>query len=192
MHQTSFSDATNDEKDLLEEKASLKKNLYSTVTETQAKRSEQVVQSPDGKSKILLHSFSIKNSSAQFNKDSQKIRFTGTADFDSFRDLGKYDFDLRGQISKGHAVLYPLKSPSDDKPKVFAIVVCNHFDSHDRPTCDSFFIDVYLKFSKFNDELFDEQVADCASGDNCLTLKENLPKPVVTPPTRNRICGRRE
>lgn len=156
------------------------KSLQPTTKETPAiRQGDQVIASPDGMKKLLLHSFTIENSAVSFDTDSSKIKFSGTANFFGFRNLDKYNFDLKGKIRSGKAILYPSSTIEPDKPRVFAVVFCNHLDSPSdetsrskiHSTCDSFFIDVYLKFSQYENELFDEQVKDCGPKNSCLNYK---------------------
>ena len=145
-----------------------------------SKKEVKIIKNEDGSRTLLLHSFCIKSASANYDQASQKIRFKGVADFDGFRNLKSFSFDVSGAISKGRGILKaPVASEEDLKqPKFMAAAFCNEQgslepSSEQKLKCGSFFIDLYVMVPGFENELFDEQVEDCGQSDQCLSVQEN-------------------
>ena len=147
----------------------------------------------DGSKTLLLHSFCIKNASANYDQTKQTISFKGTADFEGYRNLKSYTFDVSGPILKGRGLLKPTDNKGSEKTedksvapkdaKFIAAVFCNDAnfssgtdtDKAVKDSCGSFFIDLYVKVPGYETELFDEQVEDCAKSDQCLQDSSSTP-----------------
>jgi murein endopeptidase len=160
------------------------------------RRGEVAIKSTDGQYTVLKHSFAIsKDSAADFDPQEKSIHFRGSANFDGFKGYSSYKFDLQGSVVKRHGVLFPVEKVADGEPKIMAIVVCTalHFaesedpnqDVSTPPTCDSFFIDLYIRFDNHREFIFNRQVEECGVADNCLTIFGDSSGTVseVKPPT---------
>ncbi len=170
------------------------KSVHSTFQSScDAKKEIKYVKNEDGSKTLLLHSFCIKDASAKFDQAEQKIRFKGLADFDGFRNLKAYSFDVSGSISKGRGILKSLVEKATEAngeskdPKCVAAAFCNDMGFQDvganiekQFSCNSFFIDLYVMVPGYESELFDEQVEGCGQTDKCLSLQ--APSPMVKTP----------
>ncbi len=157
------------------------KQVHSTFENVcNAKREIKTVQNEDGSKTLLLHSFCIKNAFVDYDEAKQTMRFKGTADFEGYRNLKSYDFDVTGPLAKGRGNLRIADDQTPDKtadkpaskdPEFVAAAFCNQMSEADgKNTCGSFFIDLYVKVQGFDAELFDEQVTDCGKADQCLSV----------------------
>ncbi len=145
-----------------------------------AKKGVKIIKNEDGSKTLLLHSFCIKSASATYDQSKKIMSFKGTADFEGFRNLKAYPFDVTGEIAKGRGLLKTTNKNADSSdPKFAAAVFCNDLsgfsdansDKKIIPTCGSFFIDLYVRIQGFDNERFEEQVEDCAKSDQCLSVQ---------------------
>ncbi len=150
-----------------------------------SKKEIKIIKSEDGSRTLLLHSFCIKDATANFDQTTQKMQFKGRAEFDGYRNLKSFDFDVLGTIYNGRGLLRAMKekdsSAKQDSqdPKVMGAAFCNDQRNADIEQakskgfqCGSFFIDLYIMVPGFETELFDEQVEDCGQG-QCLLISES-------------------
>ncbi len=174
--------------------------IHSTLPEDlELKRGDVAIKSTDGKYTVLKHSFVLsKDSAAEYDAQEKTIHFKGTANFDGFKGYKSYPFDLEGSVAKRHGVLFPVQKVVDGEPKIMAIAVCTalHFvesndanqDTSTPPTCDSFFIDLYVRFDQQKEFIFNKQIEECGLEDNCLSIFDDSVvevKPAPAPSVKN-------
>lgn len=167
------------------------KPVHSTFeNDCNSKRGIKTIQNEDGSKSLLLHSFCIKEATAEYDETAQTMHFKGTADFEGFRNLNSYAFDVTGVIAKGRGILRVVDIVSVDSvsnsnsnsknPEFVAAAFCNQPNLTDaKVSCASFFIDLYVKVPGFETLLFDEQVEDCGKADQCLSV-QNTPQNTTT------------